>query len=207
MDSKIIEILSWPAAFVILGIIVIFRFSPYIANLIGRIIKISKDGIELGRINGQRHKEQVSAKDLMKIFDNKLLLEVEGWIKSELDKIKHDSSEEKETLLIKLYASEKIARHFDQTYNLIFGSQIRALQQLNSFAGQLVSSNEIRFFYNEASLNNPLFYSSYSFDSWLAFMHSSVLIIRLGDSIGITVRGQEFLKYLIDQGLSHNKVG
>ncbi len=207
MNVEIVKIIIWPIVGLILGIVIIFRFAPYFARLISRITKIGKGGIELKNIGDQSHKEQVSAKDLMKSFDNRLLLEVEGWIRSELDKIQHDSPEEKETLLIKLYASEKIARNFDQTYNFIFGSQIRALQQLNSFAGQLVSSNEIKLFYEDAKSLNSVFYSSYSFEKWLNFMLSAVLIIKQENRVGITVRGQEFLKYLIDQGLSHNKIG
>jgi len=55
---------------------------------------------------------------------------------------------------------------------------------------------------------NPILYSNYTFDQWLNFMLSQLLIVFVdGNAVGITVRGREFLKYVVQEALPLNKAG
>lgn len=209
MDNliQILDVLKWPLVAIIVSIVAILRFTPNIGNLIDRIKKISKEGIETEKVNQQTHpQKKISAKELLKLFNNKLIQEVEERLQSEFEKIEH-TPEEKEQLLMKRYASEVIAHVFDQIYNYIFGSQISALHYLNTHVGKLVDLNEVKLYYEEAKTKYPLLYNKYLFDNWLGYLENNVLILREGSNIGITIRGQEFLKYLISMGLTSNKFG
>ena len=206
MILEIMKILIYPIIVLILCIIAMKIFAPQIRKLIDRIKKISKDGIETETTPQQTDPKKISAEDLLKMFDNRLLVETEQWITSELDKIEHTHPDQKQKLLVKLYASEKIARFFDQTYNSIFDSQIKALRYLNSFAGTYVEKEKIEPFYENAKIKYPAIYVVYNFENWLSFLERMALILRNRDSIGITVRGQEFLKYLIDQALPDKQI-
>ena len=209
MDNliQILDVLKWPLVAIIVSIVAILRFTPNIGNLIDRIKKISKEGIETEKVNQQTHpQKKISAKELLKLFNNKLIQEVEERLQSEFEKIEH-TPEEKEQLLMKRYASEVIAHVFDQIYNYIFGSHISALHYLNTHVGKLVDLNEVKLYYEEAKTKYPLLYNKYLFDNWLGYLENNVLILREGSNIGITIRGQEFLKYLISMGLTSNKFG
>jgi len=117
------------------------------------------------------------------------------------------SQEEKEKLLIKLYACEKIAYSFNQIYSAIFGSQINALRYLNPYVVSFIKITETRKFYDFAKQQYPKIYSEYNFKKWLGFLERAAFISRKKDSIMITSKGQAFLKYLIAQDLSDNKIG
>jgi len=151
--------------------------------------------------------KKISTKELLQMFDNRLLREVEELISLDLEKVSYPSHEEKEKLLIKLYASEKIARFFEHTYSSIFGSQIKALRYLNTYAGSYIPSTGIHKFYDAVKTQYERISSKYSFENWLNYLERIVLILRNKDTVCITVRGQEFLKYLVDQGLTDNKIG
>jgi hypothetical protein len=59
-----------------------------------------------------------------------------------------------------------------------------------------------------ATVLSPDFYANYSFDQWLNFMVAQVLVrVDNGDEVSITVAGREFLKSVVQQGLSFNKTG
>ncbi len=209
MDNliQILNVLKWPLVVIIVSIVAIIRFTPNIGKLIDRIKKISKEGIETEKLNQQSHpQKKIPAKELLKLFNNKLIQEAEEWLKSEFEKIEH-TAEEKEELLIKWYASEVIAHRFDQIYNYIFGSQISALHHLNTHVGKMVNVNEVKVYYEKAKIEYPLIYSKYLFENWLGYLENMLLILREDNNIGITIRGQEFLKYLISMGLTSNKFG
>ena len=204
---KIWNALKWPLVVVILGNVVIRRLTPQLGRLIDRVRKITPEGIETEKINQQTYEQKKkSAKELLKLFDNRLIREAEEKIKAEFETIKH-TQEEKEELLMKWCASERIAHLFDQIYNLIFGSQILALYYLNSRVGTSVNITQVKPYYDKAKIQYPLFYKKYPFEKWLRYLENTVLIIRNNDNIGITIGGQEFLKYLIDLGLTSNKIG
>jgi len=203
----ILEVLKWQLFLIILGIFAIIKLAPHLGRLIDRISKITPKGIETEKVTQQTYEQKKkSAKELLKLFDSRLIQEVEKKIKAELETIEH-TQEEKEELLIKWCASEGIAHLFDRIYNSIFGSQISALRHLNTYAGTPVNISEVQPYYDRAKIQDPLIYKEYPFENWLRYLESEGLILREGDGILITISGQEFLKYLIDLGLTSDKIG
>ena len=104
-------------------------------------------------------------------------------------------------------ATNQIAFTLEKIYLTIYGSQIKTLQRLNETAGRGVNVADVKTLYEQAKSKYPKFYATYSFENWLNYLYTSVLIKQLGEKIAITIRGQEFLKYLISQGYSSEKTG
>jgi hypothetical protein len=99
---------------------------------------------------------------------------------------------DRDTYLFRSLTVALIYVQFETLWWNIFASQIKALQHLNN--GQL-KRETIFPYYAEAAAANPSFYAEYSFDKWLGFMRSHVVIREDGDLIGITVKGKDFLKF------------
>lgn len=203
------ESLLWPATVLILGLIALLIFKKPITRLIDRTEKVSKEGIQARATQEQQLKEkQVSKVDeFLKVYDNQLLLETEKLIKANLDALQPRDSEEREKFLLRNFAGLVITQAFDRTYYLIYGSQIAALQYLsdNRLSPQTVKN--ILPFYEEVVKNYQDLYAHYPFDGWLGFLTTTSLVQRNGNDVGITVRGKEFLKFLIEQGYSTIKLG
>jgi hypothetical protein len=89
---------------------------------------------------------------------------------------------------------------YDLTWSGIFRSQILLLQELNRRALALA---EARTFYDKAATENPIVYANYPFERWLNFMKANILVLQHPAGIvEITVRGRDFLKYLVHCGRS-----
>jgi len=62
---------------------------------------------------------------------------------------------------------------------------------------RLLPIAEVKAFYDKAALETPVVYANYSFEQWMEFMKSQVLIIwHPSGMVEITIRGRDFLKYL-----------
>src|SRR3989338_9526127 len=98
------EFLAWPAVALILGIVAIFVFKLPLTRFLDRAQKIGKSGIEVGagaQVSGVEVKPS-PADELLKAFDNALLLEREKFIRTELERLHIDSSPDRERVLIRL---------------------------------------------------------------------------------------------------------
>jgi hypothetical protein len=115
-----------------------------------------------------------------------------------------DTPADRERVLIRHLAAAYLYTHFDRTYRLIFGSQLSLLQELNAAPS---TRPAVEAHYTIATLLAPEFYANYSFDQWLHFMIAAVLVRVDGENINITVGGREFLKFVVQEGLSFNKNG
>lgn len=79
----------------------------------------------------------------------------------------------------------------------IFRSQLKLLHKLNEAS---LTIDEVRSYYDEAVVSFPDYYAAYTFASWFGFIKKAILIREDGRIISITVRGKEFLKYLVHCG-------
>jgi hypothetical protein len=213
---RIMEILklltsSWPIVGLILGVFALLLFRKGIFHFLNKAdelgfggVKVSAKAQEEKRVDTQ---PQISkAEELKKVFQSPLLTEMETNIKTELNTASLNPPE-REEILVKYLASNQIAVAFERTYFLIFGSQLSALQLLASSPGGVEDIEKLRPFYEQAKSKNPEFYGSYSFESWEGFLQGQVLMGRKENKAAITIRGKEFLKYLVDQGYSLKKGG
>lgn len=113
---------------------------------------------------------------------------------------------QREELLIELLAGALTREAWERIYLLIFGSQIRLLQNLNQLPDGLAES-EARKMHQSAATQQPELYQRVSFDSWISFVESTGLVSQHGEKYVITPYGRGFLKYLISQGLSFERYG
>jgi hypothetical protein len=149
-----------------------------------------------------RHKRarQKAAEELRKIFDNRIVVEREELIIADLDK-RQVHGPDREKFLLRIASAFSFALQFERTYNLIFGSQLALLQQLNTMVPLGTPTGEARRFFEVARGAFPDLYKTYSFDQWLAFLLGQGLLLRHSDDrVVLTVVGREFLKYLVDRG-------
>lgn len=196
------EFLAWPAVVLILGTIALLLFRQPLIRLIDRASKIGKGGIEAVSTAQEAGIEvkPSPADELMKAFDNALLLQREKIIRDELDRLKGTSASERERILIRFLAASNLAMAFDRLYSLIWGSQIGVLQFLNTGAPEVADVGRLNVWYEQAAARDPDVYKAYSFDQWLGFLQVAGLLRRDGERVEITLEGREFLKYLVQQG-------
>jgi hypothetical protein len=211
MELVKVLVTSWPFVGLILGFTALCLFRKPLLQLLNRADEVGVVGLKVSaKAQEQRHLDappQISrVEELAKVFQSPLLTEVEDQLRSSLDAFSK-SPEEREKALLKFLALNQIVVAFERTYFSIFGSQLKALQFLGSSPSLLEDPHSLQPFYDQAKSKNPDFYGSYSFERWLAFLQSQVLITEQDQKVGITVRGREFLKYLIDQGYTFEKAG
>jgi hypothetical protein len=202
------EAFAWPGVALILGLVTLILFRPEVRKLINRTQKVGKGWLEAAKPEEQASPQKGSGVDefITRTYQNQLLIEQEERIRNHLDSLKPASAAERETFLLKSLAATTLIQAFERTYYLIYGSQIRALEFLNDSRHLSVKPGELEPIYQEVTRQFPESYEGYPFERWLDFLVSSNLIRVDGAGIAITVFGKEFLKYLLDQGLSFRKL-
>jgi hypothetical protein len=111
----------------------------------------------------------------------------------------HKEDEQRRTLLV-LAVRERINAEFERVYRIIYGSQITAVKGANT-AGTL-SRAALESTYNSAVSRDTAFYEQISFEQWVNFLLAQLLLRQDGDRFQITNRGQLFLHFMVEQGLS-----
>jgi len=107
---------------------------------------------------------------------------------------------DKEGFYVKLIAIGVIAYSYDIIWFTIYRSQLLALLELNRRGGILPIAT-IRAYYDQAVSDFSSEYAGSSFDAWLSFLSTNVLLFKHpSDMIEITIRGKDFLKYLLHHG-------
>lgn len=138
-----------------------------------------------------------NVEDFYRTYDNTLLRETEINVRKLSDQYQPGS--DRERFFIRLVASGVVIFIFELIWVSIFRSQIRGLEQLN---GGPLRIDDLRPHYQQATTEYPQVYGKYSFEQWLAFLRTQILIKDHPRGLEITVRGREFLKYLIQTGRS-----
>jgi hypothetical protein len=123
------------------------------------------------------------------------------------DKIKTKQIKENDEVdyLVRELAISHLIIHFLRVYNVIFGSQIRALQILNQRGPMKFS--ELAVLYDEAKTSDPSFYGDYNFDQWLTFLLQVFLIRAENEIVEITPTGFDFLQFLLASKLNTGRRG
>jgi len=204
------EILIWPAVVLILGIIALIFLRKPLVRFFDRAVemKFGSAAVTAAQAPQESSKDIKAAPsdELLKAFDNALLIKNEDIIRKEFETRKITAQSDRERILIRYLSATALSLQFEKIYNSIWGSQISALQLLNT-RGAGYSEEEVHAFYKSGKSNFPKMYEIYSFEQWLQFLESFSLIKRDGKSFVLTLEGREFLKYLIDQGHTFQKLG
>jgi hypothetical protein len=126
--------MSWPLVGLILGLVAIFVFRKPLTRLLDRTRRIGKTGLETdGQPKDLQQPVGASAsEELRRLFDNALLVQREERIRAELQRLTFNDTTEREGFLIRILAAASIVQSFEQIYATIWGSQLSALQFLNS---------------------------------------------------------------------------
>lgn len=135
--------------------------------------------------------------DLYRGVDSRLTDETEEGLRKTLSQF--PPGNDRENFLLRIVIIGWILYDFEIIWYNIFASQIEALQELNT--GALKRENLFKH-YIQAATTYLHWYSAYSFEQWIGYMRTQVLIREDGDQINITVKGRSFLKHLIDTGRS-----
>ena len=200
----LLQYFSWPLAIILISIGFFFIFHKGLSSLISRISKIGREGLEATpptTISSQKSstEEKLSYEQLMKAFDSVVLREQEENIKKELENFTFPGEQEKINVLVKYLASTRIALRFSYTEKSIWGSQIRILEFLNSKVDG-ATEEEVKAFYDIAAKAFPETFSNYSFDKYINFLTSHILIVKKNSNLLITNLGRDFLTYLVNTG-------
>src|SRR2546426_3873525 len=133
VDPRIVlEIVKWPLALVIFGIIALLIFKGPLTGFVNRLkgFRLGKwlAGWTSGSQSGAVNVTPSPADELLRAFDNALLRRREDAINADLQRIA--SAQERQRVLVRYLGAEQVARAFDRLYYLIYGSQIAVLQLL-----------------------------------------------------------------------------
>jgi hypothetical protein len=133
--------------------------------------------------------------EFYKTYSGRMLNETEDLVRKESDQ--YQQGIDRERYLIRLAAVLTTLLIFERAWLMIYGSQLKLLQNLN--IGGIKSYDQVRTHYDQAAKANPDYYKSLSFDAWVGWL-KSWLLIRDYDAahVEITVRGQDFLRYLLE---------
>jgi hypothetical protein len=105
---------------------------------------------------------------------------------------------DREGFYVRFIGAGTIIYVYDMVWFSIYRSQILSLMELNR---RMLPLSEIRSFYDRAATEYPAYYARYSLDQWLGYLKThSLLIQHASDMVEITVRGRDFLKYLVHYG-------
>jgi len=129
----------------------------------------------------------------------------EDSIRSELQRLEFDfNSQETVGVLIRQLAALQCVGFFERIYRIIYGSQLGAIDFLNTTAPVNASFVEVCFF-DTAKSSESEFYSNFSFEQWLQFLEDSLLISNNEGNLAITQSGRDFLVWTVSAGLTHTK--
>jgi hypothetical protein len=198
---KLIEIVVWPSAFIIIVVAFFFIFKQPLSKLISRIKEVSKKGIKTISESPQKlvETDQAAVDELMQAFDSIVLRDIEKTLRQNLDDKGLTEGSEREKVLIRHLAASQIQTLFERIYGVIFGSQIELLKHLNS-SSIPVNPGDLKIYYDYARTDYPTFYKDYSFEHWLNFLTAHTLVIKEEEGYKITNLGRELLAYLVVTG-------
>lgn len=220
--------LNWPTAALVLGLAALAVFRAPLARLIERTVKV-KDWLEAPKQPAlpapsadalptrNPADEQKAVEELTQGFNSQLLLIQEEAIRSDLAKHGFIADGACEKVLLRHLAGTQIALQFERACSFIYQSQVLALRWLNSQSSG-VTSAQVKVFYDQAAAKWPALYVGFEYRNWLVFLAAHGLITESDESIAsaddsepfgltITVRGREFLAYLVSAGKSDPVVG
>lgn len=213
---------AWPICIcvtvLVLGLFLLYRHHDAIDRFIDRTRHVGRAGVTTSDTTAlaaqSEAKEPVAkpsaANELLKSFDNQLLVEQEKLIADFLEQRNIRGDDERVRVLTRYLASSYIVTRFEDIYHGIFGSQLRALEMLNASAPHGLPIATVVAWYELGKAGYPSLYGEndeYTFDRWLDYMRRMTLIATVDNKIHATAFGNEFLKYLIQNTYTLDKRG
>jgi hypothetical protein len=195
---------AWPAVVVVLVIFFVVMFRQQIARLISRGRKIGVAGASFEMDSDAAALEAASAQARIvaaEVFEG---IADSVYLASRRKQLEEALSgrglvgAEREKYLIRGMSLVGAAWDHEVTYRLVFGSPLTLLQQLT--AGALSRDILLRGFAFVQEEDD--WHKGRTVDEWLQFLVTrEVIQLREGGAAEITLKGRDFLKYLIDAAI------
>jgi len=190
----------WPLTVAIVAIVI----GPKLITELPRLHKVGPTGVELFR---PETTQESSAEDVgsglavenLEELHDPVARELENTIVKELSNIPDLERQEK---LVRALTNAQMARSFLLAYSHIFGSQIRALEKLNT--GQ-ISRDEAQAMFSDLQKSDPVL-EDWSLDGYLQFLIHWKFIEYEKTVYRITTTGQHFLLFLTSSQLSKDRL-
>lgn len=207
MFVNIVDILAWPLA----GVLIILILRKPVIAITERIFRKQKIEPYVSTLEQQKSASGSSVEDQLSSplpdpvpFVEERVKLIRAELNTEEERLKAVGVD-RETALMRALARSNIQAHFEQTYNVIWGSQIEALEQINLLMN--ADLELIKPIYEKAVRSNPELYQNTSFDTWLRFLEVQQLVTRMLEVATVTPEGKAFLAYLIERSYTTGKVG
>jgi hypothetical protein len=201
---KIIDILVWPSVVLIGWIFFFVFFRKDVSNIINRIRSVGKGAIEIGTTSGARKEAatktgSTARRKFMENLQSVILLEQEQRIKDDLLSEGLESNEDKIDVLVRELARTQLDYDFLDIYYLIYGSELRLLQYLNSIT-EAVTDGQLNRYIDAVRTQFPNRPNIESRESFMSILVASNLVTRNNNGYLITELGREFLAWIVRQG-------
>ncbi len=204
---EFVKSIGWPQAALLFAFVFIGLFRKELRSFLGRVRSVGKDGVVTDDIPKPQSAESKTkaVDDLMRSPDSLLLNEVETTVLKELRDRGLETSSDAVKVLARRLAATVIALEFEQVYNTIFGSQIYLLKKLNEFLGVGVDQKYVLHHYEHVQKMFSEAFGDWTLDRYLGFLNDRKLIRMDLEKYSITVRGAEFLLWLVRMGRSEKR--
>lgn len=110
-----------------------------------------------------------------------------------------------EKVLLRQLASRQTLIWFEQTYNIIFGSQISMLQKALEHYNVEITKDYILGIFEGIKKSNSDIFKDWNIKDYLKFLFDNGLILEENDRIFLTVQGKEFLQMMKNTNYSGSK--
>ena len=204
------ESFIWPAVACILGIVAIVALRKPLGRLVDRITHIDRTGIKAASqeiaATAKEEEKPLAVRDVMEVGYNEVIKNQERMIQDAIAKIRFSTPEEREPFLLRALARSQVYAQFDRISMLIFGSQLGIVVHASSQPAG-ISEDFIKTSFENAKKDDPVFHEATSYESYKGFLLNTNLLFWEGEKLKITVFGKEFLKFLVDNALTHQRRG
>jgi len=202
LTINFVNVIIWP----LIVLLALCFFRKPIVSLLGRVKEIGY-GDKKVIVNPQADTSNIES--VQNIEDKKIFHEetdqyAENSIKTS---IKFDELDDPRKISELLHISKFlfIIGRFEFIYGLIFGSQIKILEYLNSINSS--TKNDLKKFFDTTYSRYPEVFSNYDYNSYLNFLINNGLIQELNsDTIQLTQFGQDFLIFLVQVKKDKQKI-
>lgn len=201
---KLTGSLAWPISIFSIA----FLFRQQIRLLISKIESLTAPGIGFSLVAKQGASADMAlplGEKLTKLNPNVLrsspVARIEARIQEDLKELLPG---EREGQLLTALAQTRLEAAFNLAYANIFGSQIRALKDLNQRGGT-ISRSEAELAFENFKSENKVF-SNWPFDQYIMFLRHYLFIDEVQGDFILTDYGREFLAYLGRKGLSEDRM-
>jgi hypothetical protein len=200
--ASVIQAIAWPIAIAL----IVYRIGPRmnVDGLLDRIHKAGPTGVEFyqqeaKQIEARTHQSVDFVVDGMEILKDEIAAGIEKRNKAELAKISKDN---KVPALLRALTVQQMHKSFAIAYTDIFGSQIRALEKLNTSS---ISQNEAEKMFSDLKLQEQAL-KDWTLEGYMNYLLIWNFVSFVEGYYSITETGRSFLHFVTENRLPREKL-